>query len=1213
MFNQNEIDSYLQRFGYKGWLRVLAIGFCILTAAILFFGAMLAHAEIDLADVPMFTKINPPPPNLTILMDDSGSMTFEILVRGEYDGQFPNPDPGTTDQEGFCYVFDDMDDGYNINQSWRQMDAETRKYWRSQWHETNVVYYNPNVDYEPWPSHAKETFPVADKNSPLVHPLQKKKLDLDKTSFTVDLDVGGDGTVDGTLKIPWAHYFVRALDNTVYLVVMENGDVSYYTFTRDDGSIPNDKIETVTPVSVAPADIDRTYDEARQNFANWFTYERRREFVAKAAIARVVKKLDGVRVAILGINNKVIIPLKPVKAVIEGEFKDESDAIIETLYDYKSGGGTPLKKGLEKVGEYYRVNDGDLEGEKGDVPYPADGGACQQSFTIVVTDGFYSDTTHTSVGNADGDKDNADWGGGQQPYTDAFKDTLADIAMHYYATDLLPALDDKVPTNKWDGAPHQHMVTFAVAFGVSGTLNPEDYEDDRTSEHYMKYITKTEEPREYGDYVVWPEVPGAREPESIDDLWHATVNGRGVYVQAGQPKKLVEGLLGIIKDIMERQPTSVASVSVNGDRLFGKIGPDVLVFQGSFSYIDDAWAGEVSAYRLNQTTGQVITEPPEWLASEKLQAKAWNTRNILTFDGDTSGQYFIFNDLNDTQKDKLGSDPKKVVEFIRGKDPDSSGNRANMLGDIVHASPVFIDDVVYVGANDGMLHAFKASDGTEIFGYVPYLVFDHLKDLADPDYDHRFYVDLTPTVKKGETLLKSSGEQAILVGGLGKGGMGYFALDITNPNAMGEDQVLWEFPNKNTAAVHVEDMGYSFSKPVVVRSYKKQSVGGDYTWVVIAGNGYNSPNGNSVLFILDAATGEVIRKIEAGIGPDNGLSSPIAVDVDFDEVVDFVYAGDLLGNLWKFDLTSTEVTDWEVAYKEDNDGVPLFRALDADGDPQSITAKPDVMYHPETHGYIVCFGTGKFLGPSDFDDARLQTIYGIWDYGDRVFIPRLGWSDDDDSEFLGTFRVPNEAAQLSNQPTTVKLLKQEASEVKVGSGEDEVIVRVLTDEEPQWITKADSADKQMPDPSDETPNDAGWYLDLDVYSGERVISDVILRDGVLIVIGFIPEQNRCGVGGDSVFMELNAFTGGQLAGVNFDIHDDGSVGQDDYVEIEKDGETIYVPPSGLKLAGNIQPPAIIRLNETTEIKYLSSSGGGIVEITERAAKIGIAYWMELLQ
>jgi hypothetical protein len=134
MFNQDDIDSYLQRFGYKHWLRVLAIGVCILTAGILFFGAMLAHGEVDLAEAPMFTKINPPATNLMILLDDSGSMTFEILFKGGYDGQFPNPDPETSDTQGFCYVFDNMGDGYNINQSWRQMDAETRKYWRSQWH-----------------------------------------------------------------------------------------------------------------------------------------------------------------------------------------------------------------------------------------------------------------------------------------------------------------------------------------------------------------------------------------------------------------------------------------------------------------------------------------------------------------------------------------------------------------------------------------------------------------------------------------------------------------------------------------------------------------------------------------------------------------------------------------------------------------------------------------------------------------------------------------------------------------------------------------------------------------------------------------------------------------------------------------------------------------------------------------------------------------------
>jgi type IV pilus assembly protein PilY1 len=1206
MFNHNDVTSYLQRLRHQHqhWLRVLVIEFCVLTAGILFFGAMPAHGEVDLADVPMFTKINPPPTNLMILQDDSGSMTFEILFRGGYDGQFPNPDSSVT--EGFCYVFDDMGDGYNIDDSWRQLGKKGREYWRSQWHEVNVVYYNPANDYAPWPNHAGQTFLPANIDKPLVHPLQTKTLDLDRESFTVDLDNDGDGSADGKLKIPWAHYFVRALNGNNYLVVMKSGTISYYTFTTDGEDAPNDKIETLTPVAVVPDDIARDYDDDRQNFANWFSYHRRREFVAKAAIARVIHDLEGVRVGILGINNRIIVPLKPV---IGGELKDETDSLIETLYAYKSSGGTPLKRGLERVGEYYRVNDGDLQGQKGDVPYPADGGACQQSFTIIVTDGYYSDKNHTFDGNIDGSNSDPykEWGGGSQPYEDDYKDTLADMAMYFYATDL-STMDDKVPTNKWDKAAHQHMVTFAVAFGVSGTLNPQDYEDDRTSEHYMKYI-ENDEPRVYGDYVVWPEVTANRQAQSIDDLWHATVNGRGVFVNAGQPQKLKEGLLQIIKDIKERQPTSGASVSVNGDWLFGKIGPDVLIFQGSYSYIDDEWAGEVSAYRLDEISGQVITDPPEWLASEKLQAKAWDTRNILTYNGSTSGLPFTYADLTDEHKLKLGVDAESVVNFIRGKDPDSSGNRSNMLGDIVHSSPVFIDDVVYVGANDGMLHAFKASDGTELFAYVPNLVFDYLSELADPDYEHRFYVDLTPTVKKGEKLLGGSGSETILVGGLGKGGKGYFALDITNSNSMTPDDVLWEFPKETADQTDKDDMGYSFSKPVVVRSYDTA-----HPWIVIFGNGYNSsPDGNSVLFILDAKTGDLIKKIEAGSGPDNGLSSPIAVDVDFDDIVDFVYAGDLRGNLWKFDLTRIKKSDREVAYKNGVAGVPLFTAIDPDGNRQPITSKPDVMFHPEQHGLIVCFGTGKFLGTDDFSNIQLQTIYGIWDYGDRAFQPGDGWSEDDNKEYLGAFN-PQATAQLSNQPATVKLLKQVASELKVGSGEDEVIVRILTDEEPKWETTPDpDSDKQLPDPTGLVPNDAGWYLDLDVYTGERVVSDVILRDGILIVIGFIPEQTFCGAGGESVFMELNAFTGGQLAGVQFDVHDDGSVGEDDYVEIEVNGEMIKVPPSGIKLAGNIQPPAIIKLNDKTEKKYLSSSGGGIVEIAERAVKTGIAYWMEIRQ
>jgi len=1202
MLTLNNMTDFLQRFKSGPGLRGLAIGFCILTAAVLFLGALQAHGEVDLADVPMFTKINPPPTNLMILQDDSGSMTFEILVRGAYDGEFPNP--AYSDTEGFAYVFDDMGDGYNLSGDWRHMSEEDRKYWRSRWYEVNAIYYNPNVVYEPWPSHAKQTFLPADTDKPLVHPLQKKTWDLDKKSFSVD-----------GVTVPWSHYFVKSdNDDTVYLVIIDEpaNQNEYYVFTTDGGTEPNDKINTLTLVSNPPADIIRDHADDLQNFANWFTYYRRREFVAKGHIARVLKQLEGARVGILGINNRVIVPLKPVNAVIDGIVKDETDTIIETLYAYKSSGGTPLKTGLRKVGEYYRVNDGNLEGQKGDAPYPADGGACQQSFTIVVTDGFYSDKSYNpdTVGNADGDEENAAWGGGQQPYADEYDVTLADIAMYYYATDLIPDMADEVPTNKWDGAPHQHMVTFAVAFGVSGTLIPDDYEDDRTSEDYMKSKTS-------GEYVVWPLVDANRQPESIDDLWHATVNGRGVFVNAGHPQKLLEGLLQIIKDIQARQPTSAASVTVNGDYLYGKIGPDVRIFQGSYSYIDDEWAGDVRAYSLNQTTGEVMTDSPEWRASEELQKISWDDRNIFTFDGDQSGRLFIYNDLTPVQQAMLGPDGQKVVEFIRGKDPGSNSNRSNMLADIVHSSPVFHDGVVYVGANGGMLHAFRADNGTEIFGYVPYLVFGHLKDYVDSSDGHRFYVDLTPTVKKGEKLLDGTGEQSILVGGLGKGGMGYFALDITHPNPMTAAKVLWEFPRKDTSPANKAVMGYSYSKPVVVKSYKPKE--GGYTWVVIFGNGYNSSqdDGTSALFILDAQTGAVIKHIPAGAGPDNGMSSPIAVDVDFDDVVDFVYAGDLKGNLWKFDLASSNVADWDVAFKKGAQPMPLFTALDGKGNPQPITGTPDVMLHPNQHGLIVCFGTGKFLGESDYAASQIQTLYGIWDYGDRAFLPaqEIKWSIDDDREYLGAFESRDwDVRQLSSPYLTenVKLLKQTATDFEVTIGVEKRTVRILTENQPIWKTSDDpDGEGQLPDPSNTIDNDAGWYLDLDINEGERVISDVILRDGILIAIGFIPVQNFCGSGGESVFMELNAFTGGSIGAIQFDINDDGFIDEKDVVEVAIDGKMVKVPPSGLKLAGNIQPPAIIKLDDKREKKYLSSTDGGIIEIAEKAAKIGIAYWMEI--
>jgi type IV pilus assembly protein PilY1 len=1198
------IDLKRKRSSRHGRLATMS-WFCGLMITLLLLGAAPVCADVELADAPLLTKVNPPPTNLMILQDDSGSMTYEILVRGNYEGQFPNPD--STPTEGYCYVFDDMGEGYNYTDEYRYLDEDGRKYWRSQWHAVNALYYNPNFVYKPWPAYTGKSFMPADTENAPVHPLRSQTLNLDAKAFEV-----------GSVTVPWAHYFVQSTDGRYFLVIMDAVDQvnTYYTFTTDGGSEPLDKINALTLVPDPPADIYRDYDSDRQNFANWFTYHRRREFVAKAAIARVMTDPDltDVRMGILGINNKVIVPLKPVRTVINGEFMDETDDLVENLYAYVSRGGTPLKMGLEKVGQYYQTNDGRLEGVKGDPPYPAEGGACQQSFTLVVTDGYYTDQSRAFKGNTDGtDSDPyGEWGGGSEPFSDNFKDTLADTALYFYAQDLLPNLDNLVPTNKWDQASHQHMVTFAVAFGVTGTLHPEDYEDDRTSPNYMKYIIKKDGPREYGHYVVWPEVTGARMPESIDDLWHATVNGRGVFVHAGEPKKLVEGLQQIIKDIKGRQSTSVASVSVNGDRMFGKIGPDVFIFQSSYSYIDYLWFGDVKAYRTNSVTGAIIEEPVEWSAAARLQGKPWQRRTILTFDGERSGQLFELKYLTDDQKEKLGNDAENTINFIRGQEPGSGGNRINMLGDIVHSSPTFFEDVVYFGANDGMLHAHDAKNGDELFAYVPYLVFDHLKDLADPDYGHKFYVDSTPSVQKGMNLLYPGGEQTLLVSGLGAGGKGYFALDVSRPDSMSKDDVLWEFPNKDTTKDNRDDMGYSFSKPIVVKSYSKS-----YPWIVIVGNGYNSSNQDSVLFILDASSGTVIRKIEAGSGPDNGLSNPIAVDIDFDEVVDFVYAGDLKGNLWKFDLISENPAQWAAAFKSGDQAAALFSATDPFGNPQPITTRPDVMFHPEKRGLMVCFGTGKMLASSDLVETQIQTLYGIWDYGDTFFQAPDTWSPDDDREFVGTFvsrssdpdvrKVSN--AYLSER---VKLLKQTASNLDVNTNAGKTTARILTANEPIWKTRSDpDGGGQFPDPSASDVNDVGWYLDLDVFAGERIISDVILRDGILIAVGFIPSQAECGSGGDSVFMELNAFTGGTLNSVQFDLNEDGIVNEDDLVDVVIDGELVKLPPSGKKLAGLVQSPAIIQLNETLEKKYLSSTAGGIVELVEKTARTGIAYWMEI--
>ncbi|HSO59490.1 MAG TPA: PilC/PilY family type IV pilus protein [Desulfobacterales bacterium] len=1133
----------------------------------------------------MFTRVLPPPANIMFLLDDSGSMNFEILVTGQYDGSFPNPDKSAADlaadPHGFCYLFDDVGD--NAYKPSSQPDwyagPEGRKLWQTQFYQTNAMYYNPNVTYTPWPSYDSVEFKNGDKDNPRSHPVNGSyTLSLEGTSYTV-----------GTVNVPHSRYVVySAIDSKHYLVVLDKASSSkkYYTFTVTGSGLAG-KISALTPVSSPPDDgfPVRSYEQERQNFANWFTYYRRREFVAKNALANVIKGLSQVRVGIYGINQKVVQPLADVNVTQGLTSSDATDTLIAKLYPYQSAGGTPLKQGLITVGSYFKDNNGTLGGVTGPAPYGtvADGGACQQSFTIIITDGYYDDLNVGFADNIDGDNG--------PPYADGHSKTLADIAMYYYETDLRADLPDQVPVSKYDRVARQHMTTYALAFGVSGTLDPADYDADFKDKD--------------GNLIQWTTPNGSYKPEAVDDLWHATVNGRGKFLNAANPQALTAGLNDLMGAIAEILIGSSSSVTVNGDFLYGKVGSKTLIYQGLYSNKDGEWTGDVKAYPVDAVTGDVLTNAPKWSAAQQLQAKEWDQRLVATFnEAEGKGKPFMGATLTQDQKDALGPDYENKVKHLRGKEITGYRVRKQRLGDIVNSAPVFLDDVIYAGGNDGMLHAFDANTGAEIFAYVPNLVFDSLDLLTETSYTHRFYVDLTPTVKKGKGILATGTTDTLLVGGLRKGGKGYFGLKVTDSKSVKTEddlakRVLWEFPKTSDPY-----MGYSFSKPVIVKSNSTA-----YPWVVIFGNGYNSENGTSALYIVDPITGGLIKRIEAGAGPDNGLSTPIAVDPTHDDKVDFVYAGDLKGNLWKFDLRAADSNDWDVAFKQS--GVqPLFQAKGPGGTVQPITTRPDVMYHPEKHGFIVCFGTGKYLGESDYSDKSLQSVYGIWDYGDTVYdLNTKKWSTDDDKEFPGVSNRPG----LSNQPDKVSLLEHKQSVFTLKIGGIDRRLRFLSTTKPAWVTEADNDDAttQLPNPSSTQANHVGYYFDLD--EGERVISDVIIRNELLLVTGFTPNKDLCGPGGNSMFMEINAFTGGSAGKSLFDITGDLKIDTKDLVNVYFDGKNEDLAPSGMEFFGNIQPPAILGLPGTSsyEKKYLSSSTGNIELLHEKGPKLGVAYWMEI--
>ncbi len=1143
---------------------------------------------LNLSDKPLVLQ-SQIPPNVFFEIDDSGSMDWEITTRShwhfcEYDSNAPHV-PGS----GFCtsgkqnhglwssfsghwwffpafeYIYPNADNAYSTNcvpdnpareamlscpNTPQPGDSIPYQHdWRILSSNFNVIYYNPQQTYRPWRGPCMSDGSActdAEFNAARSNPREGTagyNNTRNLTGFIYEVwtdDKGFSGPRPGR-------------GNNLNVNNTPNGEVDLWdTHTRYTVQSSNIKVEKISyfPDSsgLHPAVIETSYisdpdtvNNIKQNIANWYQYHRRRAFATKAAVATVINTRPDFRYGASVINdfNDFFVEVPPST---ETNFTSHNNDLLGRLFSFDwSPAGTPLRAGLQRVGRYFDNTDG----RTNPILPESLGGSCQKNFAILMTDGYWNGDD-PSIGDSDGD---------------GIGNTLADVAKHYYDKDLSP-LPDKVQPDSFDNATHQHMVTYGVAFGVTGNLS--DSDDDGWPNPALS------EGDNWGDPTVC-----ASCPEKIDDLWHATFNGKGAFISAYTPHELVTGLTSTLTNISNRI-ASTASVALST----GYISSNSRVYQARFQSGD--WSGQLLSFPLLTSEqggdfGALDTsgsgpQGAEWDASEKLPHHS--DRKIITYNG-TNGIPFRWNSLTSEQKDLL-EDNDDILEYLRGNDSKEAKNggvfrnRSSKLGDIVNSSPAYVGPpmfrytknnytgfkqdnssrrpMLYVGANDGMLHAFDAATGVERFAYIPGSVFNNLSELADESYTHNYFVDGSPTF--GDVHFNSAWH-TVLAGGLNKGGQGIYLLDITDPDSFSNetaaaDRVLWEFTDADDA-----DLGYTYSRPAIAQMKNGK-------WAVIFGNGYNntesddntSTTGHAVLFItfieqgLDGtwSSSDFIKlDTEAGsTATPNGLATATPVDIDGDHVVDYIYAGDLMGNLWKFDVSSSNTSDWKIAFGLSTPQ-PLFTATDGLGNPQPITVRTEVGRTPFGNGIMVYFGTGKFLEYGDVsNNIPTQSFYGILD---------------------------------ENIPVTTRtsLKQQTVTGEYIFNGE----------------TVRTTSSNLM------TDQDSGWYIDLPG-SGERNVSEPLLRGGRIIFVTMSPAGDSCSSGGESWLMELDAYHGRRLNTSPFDLDGDGTFSESDYVSV--DGGKI--PVSGKKSnVGIINRPGVGAADDK-EIKYTAGTQGTIETITE---------------
>lgn len=1053
----------------KGTLRFITLG-CMLALP------MPLVADVELAQKPLFVG-HGAAPNLLFILDDSGSMAWRYMpddIRN--DGGVSRTCVGGI---GALCLFGE----------WQYYGQDVQKRWFYSSH-VNKVYFDPSVTYRP--------------------PLMANGTRKPNSSYTAAW-TNGYSSNSGTRNLTTNFDFGTSFDSGGF----------YYQFKPSVSGCEDNPKQNKCYDYVS---VNSATDEVKQNFANWYSYYRTRLMASKAGIGEAFSSLPAeFRLGWGAINSEDndVDDVEGVDAVTQGVRGYDSahrTDFYNWLYGKDASGGTPLLKALNGAGTYYEtslrawVDNPDNEHNISSNPARQ----CRQAYTILMTDGYYTDSLDN--GHVANRADDVEGEGivnpkgtnyqyePANPFTDGrTSTTLADVAMYYWKRDLWDddTMANFVPTTDRNPAYWQHMVTYGVGLGVTGSVDPETAFSATSANTQIDW---------------WG---GTNDQNKLNDLLHAAVNSRGGFFSAADPTEFAEELVDMIGDLAAEAGTATG-VEFNVSS-FQEGG---LIFAAEFD--PNSWIGDLKAVSLGELEDGESPGVPNfntdsvWSAADKLDERDLGTdaRTIITY-ADGAGAGFLWANLSNDQKAdlKYGSVSDDVAQqrlnYIRGdrsqEGQDGFRRRASRLGAIINSSPEYVGSpktmwpdtepfggpdsryssfvssnsgrtpVVYVGASDGMLHGFKATTdgGEELLAYIPSFVYSSaegqgLHYLVQPNYQHRYYVDLPlrqqDIYTKGRAadggITADKSWRSVLVGGGRAGAKGIFALDVTNPGdfteANAKKLVLWEF-----SAANDNRLGYNLEPPVVALA---NWGAGDVRWTVFVANGYNSTTASTGFFMLDLEAGlngwdeGDYRYVEFST-TGGGLSPLTVLDTDGDYVADRIYAGDLSGNLWVAEETGGS---WASAYSSDVTPQALFVGT------QPITSAPAVAANKSEPragnepNLMVFFGTGQYLEADDVDSDTTQSIYGIWDRGAGGL-------------------VKNNLAQRTMETGTVEV-DGVSQTVRYSTG-----------------TAINFASHK------------GWYVDLPT-SRERVIHTAQTRGGFLYINSMIPDQNPCESGGSGWLM-----------------------------------------------------------------------------------------------